>query len=89
MDICYWYISDSGNYPSHNCPCVVVAGPNPPDFVSSHHYCKSGTGSSWNNGVYYLSDVLWDGAGCSVGNTCFNPNLPWFYCQLRKSYYSR
>ena len=79
----YIYISYSGNYPSHNCPCAAVAGPNPPDFVGSHHYCKSGTGLSWNNGVYYLSDVLWDGAGCSVGNTCSNPNLPWFYRQLR------
>ena len=79
-------ISDSGSYPSYNCPCAVVAGPNPPDFVGSHYYCESGTGSSWSNGVYYLSDVLWDGEGCSVGNTCCSdPNLPWFYHQLNQT----
>ena len=28
----------------------------------------------------YLSDVLWDGAGCSAGNACCsNAILPWFY----------
>jgi len=76
-------ISDSGNYPSYNCPCAAVSGTNSPTFVGSHYYCESGTGSSWSNGVNYLSDVLWDGAGCSAGNTCCSDsNLPWFYRQL-------
>ena len=68
------------------CPCAAVPGATPPSFVGSHYYCESGAGSSWNGGTYYLSDVLWDGAGCSVGNTCCSdPNLPWFYRQLSQT----
>jgi len=69
-----------------NCPCATYSSTNPPTFVGSHYYCESGTGSSWSNDAYYLSDVLWDGAGCSTGNTCCsNPNLPWFYHQLNQT----
>ena len=33
--------------------------------------------------VYYFSDPLWDGAGCSANNTCCsNTNQPWFHHQL-------
>jgi len=33
--------------------------------------------------TYYLSDSLWDGLDCPIGNTCCNnPNLPWFYREL-------
>ena len=67
------------------CPCAVVGGPNLSAFVGSHYYCESRAGSSWDY-VYYLSGVLWDGAGCSANNTCCNnPNLPWFYRQLSES----
>jgi len=76
-------LTDSGNWPDSNCPCAIISGRNPPTFVGSHYYCESGAGSSWSSGVYYLSDVLWDGAGCSTGNTCCSDsNLPWFYHQL-------
>ena len=68
------------------CPCAAAPGPTPPSFVGSHYYCESGAGSNYNNGAYYLSDVLWDGAGCSAGNTCCSdPNLPWFYHQLSQT----
>ena len=68
-----------------SCPCAVVGGSNPSAFVGSHYYCESGAGSSWDY-VCYLSDVLWDGAGCSASNTCCNnPDLPWFYHQLSAS----
>ena len=77
-------LTDSGNSAA-NCPCAVVGGQDPPTFVGSHYYCESGAGSSWSH-VYYLSDVLWDGAGCSAGNTCCSdPNLPWFYRQLNQT----
>ena len=76
-------MTDSGNNPQHNCPCAIVGGPNPSAFVGSHYYCESGAGSSFDSSEYYLSDVLWDGAGCSAGNTCCSdPKLPWFYRQL-------
>ena len=69
------------------CPCAAAPGPTPPSFVGSHYYCESGAGSTWEAGTHYLSDVLWDGAGCSAaGNTCCSgPNLPWFYRQLSQT----
>ena len=78
-------LTDSANYPNYNCPCAVFGGPNPPAFVGSDYYCESGVGSEMNINwdTYMLSDVLWDGAGCSIQNTCCsNRNLPWFYHQL-------
>ena len=78
--------TDSGDFRSFNCPCTVFAGPNPPTFVGSHYYCESGANSTWAHSTYYLSDILWDGAGCSANNTCCSdPNLPWFYRQLSQT----
>ena len=81
-------LTDSGLTLSYlNCPCAAVySGPASPSFVGSHYYCESGAGSTWEASTYYLSDVLWDGAGCSAGNTCCSdPNLPWFYRQLSQT----
>ena len=69
-----------------NCPCAVVGGIDPPAFVGSHYFCESGDVSSVGDGVYYFSDVLWDGAGCSAGSSCCSdPNPPWFYHQLNQT----
>ena len=71
-------LSDPGF--SQSCPCSPNPGTNPPSFVGSNYYCESGVDGS---GPYYLSDPLWDGSGCSSGNTCCsNVNLPWFQYQL-------
>ena len=43
---------------NYNCPCAAISGPAPPSFVGSNYYCESGGGSSWANGVYYLSEGL-------------------------------
>jgi len=33
--------------------------------------------------AYYLSDALWDGSGCTVGNSCCAQiGIPWFYRKL-------
>ena len=78
--------TDSGDFTSFNCPCAVHPGPSSPAFVGSQYYCESGAGSTWAHETFYLSDVLWDGAGCSAGNTCCSdPNLPWFYRQLNQT----
>ena len=67
------------------CPCAATPGPAPPSFVGSDYYCESGATSSFNLTTYYLSDPLWDGAGCSTDNTCCsNTNQPWFYRELSK-----
>ena len=78
-------LTDSGNY-AENCPCAAIPGHTPPSFVGNNYYCESGTENSWDNKEYYLSDPLWDGAGCSANNTCCsNTNQPWFYHQLNET----
>ena len=75
--------SNSSDTRNSNCPCATIAGRNPPSLVGSNYYCESGTTSSWDANTYYLSDVLWDGEGCSDNSTCCSdPDLPWFYHQL-------
>ena len=76
-------ITGNGNYSLSNCPCASFPGSAPPSFVDTNYYCESGTGSDFSDDEYYLSDPLWDGAGCSANSTCCsNPNQPWFYHQL-------
>ena len=80
--------SDKSNqlpkYPS-NCPCSPYPGKSPPSFVHDNYYCESGSltiGLSY--GTYYAGDPVWDGIGCSYENSCCSePNLPWFYRQIR------
>ena len=82
-------LTDDVSSPS-NCPCAVIPGPAPPSFVGSNYYCEFGAVGLFDIDTYYLSDPLWDGAGCSTNNTCCstnntccsNTNLPWFYHQL-------
>ena len=65
------------------CPCAARQGASPPSFVGSNYYCESGALGSNEIHIYYLSDPLWDGKGCSSGNNCCsNTNLPWFQYQL-------
>ena len=74
-------LTDHGHIES--CPCSPNSEVNPPSFLGSNYYCESGTGNSFYHETYYFSDPLWDGSGCSSGNTCCsNNNLPWFQYQL-------
>ena len=78
-------VTDNGKWPCCNCPCAAIPGSGPPPFVGNDYYCESGTGSIYSSSAYYLSDPLWDGAGCSTNNTCCsNTNQPWFYHQLSR-----
>ena len=76
--------SDYGNFHTgSHCPCALVPGRSPPSFVGTNYYCESGSNNTNDINMYYLSDPLWDGDGCSSGNTCCsNINLPWFQYQL-------
>ena len=39
-----------------------------------------------NTSTFDLTNVLWDGAGCPLGDPCCSdPNLPWFYRQLNQT----
>ena len=78
-------LSDDHNYPGSNCPCATVPGPPAPSFVGNDYYCESGDVGAIEGG-YYLSDPLWDGAGCSVGDgCCARVGMPWFYRTLPSS----
>ena len=80
-------LSDDYNYPVHNCPCADTPGPDPPAFVGDHYYCESGVTGTFDNTVYYSSDVLWDGYGCvgKQNNCCTNPDMPWFFRQFARN----
>ena len=69
-----------------NCPCTQYPCRAPPSFVGNNYYCESATIDYGVSGVYYFNDILWDGAGCVVGNMCCgNTTQPWFYRQLNQT----
>ena len=52
-------------------------------YVGNNYYCESGAKVAGNGAIYYFSDPLWDGAGCSTNGTCCsNTDQPWFHHQL-------
>ena len=76
-------LSDDYDYPNYNCPCATHPGPPPPAFVGNDYYCESGDVGTHEDPPYYLSDPLWDGAGCTQGNgCCAKIGIPWFYRRL-------
>jgi len=76
-------LSDDYNYPSWNCPCATHPGPPPPSFVGNNYYCEAGNVGIYEVPPYHLSDPLWDGAGCGIGNgCCAQIGMPWFYRKL-------
>ena len=79
MDLCS--LSDDYNNPNWNCPCATYPGPPPPDFVGSHYYCESGDVGTYEVAPYFLSDPLWDGAGCGNGR-CTQIGMSWSYRKL-------
>jgi len=76
-------LSDDGNYPKYNCPCATIPGPSAPAFVGNDYYCESGDVGTYVAAPFYLSDPLWDGHGCTSGNSCCaQVGMPWFYRKL-------
>ena len=74
---------------THNeyaCPCspggTGIYNAIPPTFVGDDYFCESGHPGTWAGSVdrvFYGSDPLWDGAGCSAGNTCCALNSPPYF----------
>ena len=63
-----------------NCPCAWYPGTSPPSFVRDHYYCESGSVNHPPSATVFYSDPLWDGKGCSSGNSCCSQaGMPWFY----------
>ena len=74
---------DDYDYSKLNCPCATYPGPSPPAFVGNDYYCESGDVGKADISTYYLSDPLWDGAGCTAGNgCCAQIGMPWLYSKL-------
>ena len=76
------------------CPCspdgTGVYNAIPPPFVGDDYFCESGHPGTWggsaDENTFFGSDPLWDGAGCSAGNTCCAlNNPPYFTKQLPMS----
>ena len=66
-----------------NCPCDVYPGPPPPAFVGNDYHCESGGMEGHSETLFYFSDPLWDGYGCTHGNgCCAQVGMPWFYRKL-------
>ena len=79
-------LSDDSTSTIVNCPCSTTAGRPPPAFVGNNYYCESGDVGGLEFPSYYLSDPLWDGAGCSVGDgCCAQVGMPWFHRSLTTS----
>ena len=75
--------SDNSGRSCCNCPCATTPGPSPPAVVGNDYYCESGDVDGFDNSIYYLSDPLWDGNGCTNTNGCCSQvGMPWFYKKL-------
>ena len=69
------------------CPCspsgLGVYNASPPPFVGDDYFCETGHPGTWggsvDRNVFFGSDPLWDGAGCSEGNACCALNSPPYF----------
>ena len=79
-------LNDNQDSPSYNCPCAATPGPSAPAFVRDDYYCESGIVGTYDNALYYLTDPLWDGDGCTVRDgCCARIGMPWFHRTLTTS----
>ena len=77
--------SDGYDYDEYalNCPCATYPGNDSPAFVGNDYYCESGAAGDTDENLYYLSNPLWDGNGCTIGSgCCVQIGMPWFYRKL-------
>ena len=77
--------SDDYDYTPYkiNCPCATHPGNSSAEFVGNDYYCESGVAGDSDVNLYYLSNPLWDGNGCTIGSgCCAQIGMPWFYRKL-------
>ena len=75
--------SQTSTYSDYNCPCARHPGAKPPTFVRGHYFCDSGNSGSRIFTKYYTSNPVWDGKGCTTGDSCCSQaGMPWFYRQI-------
>ena len=80
-------LEENAMTPQQVCPCAINASATiiVPPFIGDDYFCESGTLQDQGHYEFY-DDILWDGDGCSEGNSCctFN-NPPYFTRQLPAS----
>ncbi len=69
------------------CPCTnsqnSLLDTAVPDFIGESYFCDTGSRSTYEAGLFYEGDPLWDGEGCGAGGTCCQFNdPPWFCSEL-------
>ena len=65
---------------SNVCPCGDYQNPSrPPRFVGNDYYCESGHRASGNYNRIASDDPLWDGQGCTGGETKCCDRSGWFH----------
>lgn len=57
------------------CPCVNGASTQVPPFVGQNYFCESGTIADIGRNMLYVTDPLWDGAGCGEESSCCSHSL--------------
>ena len=64
------------------CPCstTTYSGLVPP-FIGNDWFCEAGAGTSWQAGVIYRDNPVWDGMGCESASTCCGPSSPRWFCK--------
>jgi len=70
-------LSDDANSRGSICPCAAVPTKALPSLEGEHYYCESGNTWAYED-IYYINDLLWDGAGCvhANNNCCTYVGLP-------------
>ena len=61
------------------CDCRDRATSPRPESVGEDFFCDTGNLSSSRNLTFYADNRLWDGDGCSTGNTCCSNNNPPYF----------
>ena len=61
------------------CDCRDRATSPRPESVGEDFFCDTGNLSSSRDHIFYADNRLWDGDGCSTGNTCCSNNNPPYF----------
>ena len=75
-------LSNDLDYPEHNCPCALYAGPAAPPFLNEDYFCESGNTGEYEAYQWRIDEPLWDSQGCAVGSACCDRGGPWFSTTL-------
>ena len=50
-------------------------------WIGDDWFCEAGAGTSWQAGVVYRDNPVWDGMGCESASTCCGPSISHWFCK--------